>query len=278
MIRALDNQATKQVMCCIDTLTKLLSTDLLGIYLYGSAIVGGLQRYSDLDLFIVIKRPTTADEKSKLVADLLNISGRYLKDSKRPIEMTVVVKSEINPWRYPPNFDFQYGEWLRTEFESGHNEPWSTRKMPDLALLITQVSIASETLLGLKPSQLLPSIPYEDVIKAIIDALDNLIVDLNHDTRNVILTLARMWYTVKTNKIIAKPDAAKWVMQYVPKQYQVVIERAKAICLGEQEEYWADIIKLIRPCTDFLILKIKEQITLLNLADSTPIIELFDNN
>ncbi len=38
---------------CLDLLTKILGADLLGVYLYGSALVGGLQKYSDIDLFVV---------------------------------------------------------------------------------------------------------------------------------------------------------------------------------------------------------------------------------
>ncbi len=33
--------------------------------------------------------------------------------------MTLAQKEAINPWHYPPHFDFQYGEWLRTDFENG---------------------------------------------------------------------------------------------------------------------------------------------------------------
>ncbi len=77
-----------------------------------------------------------------LITNLLKISGIYQRSSKPPIEMTIVVKSEVNPWHYPPKFDFQYGDWLRTEFESGNREPWLTKDMPDLALIITQVLLA----------------------------------------------------------------------------------------------------------------------------------------
>ena len=39
--------------------------------------------------------------------------------------MTIVVKSEFNPWHYPPKFDFQYGDWLRGEFI----KKWQNRTM-----------------------------------------------------------------------------------------------------------------------------------------------------
>ncbi len=52
--------------------------DLLRVYLFGSSLLGGLQKYSDLDLFVVIDRATRLEEKENLAANLLEISGIYL--------------------------------------------------------------------------------------------------------------------------------------------------------------------------------------------------------
>ncbi|STY78849.1 Streptomycin 3''-adenylyltransferase [Legionella wadsworthii] len=40
-----------------------------------------------------------------------------MKSTKPAIEMTLVERMAINPWHYPPLFDFQYGEWLRPSLE-----------------------------------------------------------------------------------------------------------------------------------------------------------------
>src|SRR6266508_309546 len=45
----------------------VLGTDAVGAYLFGSAVLGGLQPRSDLDLFVVSKRETTREEKQRLV-------------------------------------------------------------------------------------------------------------------------------------------------------------------------------------------------------------------
>lgn len=131
----------QQVEGSLKLLKDILGADLLGVYLFGSSLVGGLQKYSDIDLFVVTHRATTLEEKSRFIAALLKISGIYMKDTKRPLEITLVEKTMINPWQYPPRFDFQYGEWLRASFEKGIVEPWETHEMPDLALIVTQVSI-----------------------------------------------------------------------------------------------------------------------------------------
>jgi hypothetical protein len=228
------------------------------VYLYGSSVLGGLQKYSDIDLFVISERATTDKEKQTLVNSLLQISGVYMKSLKLPIELTIVVKSEINPWHYPPLFDFQYGEWLRNQFESSNIEPWPSKEMPDLALLVTQVLLASKTLLGTNPDQLLCKVPYKDFLTATVDALPNLMSELDSDTRNVLLTLARIWSTVATDTIRSKAAAADWVINHLPEKYRAVMERAKAICKGDQKEHWDDIGELIKPCADFMLDEIKK--------------------
>lgn len=259
----IDNKILFQLNQCIDLLTSVLGKDLLGVYLYGSSVYGGLQKYSDIDLFVVSERATQEQEKKHLAQNLLQISGIYMKSQQLPIELTLVVKSEINPWHYPPNFDFQYGEWLRKEFENGIIEPWPSKVMPDLALLITQILLAHETLVGAKPNQLLSSVPYSDFILATKAALQSLMADLLNDTRNVLLTSARIWSTLATDTIRSKPVAALWVMNYLPEAYRPVLERARSICIGEVDEYWNDLEHLIQPSADFMFNQINHQILLI---------------
>ena len=263
----IDSDVKKQIHKCINLIKEIFEQDLLGIYLYGSSIVGGLQKYSDIDLFVVSNRATTREEKAKLVAELLKISGIYMKGKKLPIEMTIVEKSEINPWVYPPRFDFQYGEWLRKQFEQGNIEPWPVKEMPDLALLVTQILLASNILVGANPHQLLCKIPYKDFMASVIDALPNLMSDIDSDARNVLLTIARIWSTVAADAIRSKPAAADWVINRLPEKYRPVMERAKAICKGEEKEHWEDIKDLVKPCADFMLSEANNKITEIMLSD-----------
>src|SRR5207244_350953 len=100
---------------------------LVGAYLHGSAVLGGLRPRSDIDVIAVITRRTASDEQRALVDLLLTVSRR-----PRPIEFELVVDSEIRPWRYPPRCDFHYSELWRDEFESSKLEPWTRRTTRDL--------------------------------------------------------------------------------------------------------------------------------------------------
>lgn len=253
--------AENQIEQSIKLLVNILGKDLLGMYLYGSSIVGGLQKYSDIDLFVVSARRTTSEEKRGMIERLLSISGVYMKSEKYPIELTIVEQSQINPWHYPPKFDFQYGEWLRAQFEDGNSQLWIAQEMPDLALLVTQVKLASQTLIGSSPDKILPQVPYRDFMYALQDSVQNIISELDADTRNVILTLARIWSTVATDEIRSKSDAADWALSHLPDQYRAVIGRAKAICQGKEKEYWDDIKDITKDCAYFMVAQINTHIT-----------------
>lgn len=257
-----------QIKECVELLQSVFAEDLMGVYLYGSSIVGGLQRFSDLDIFVVTMRPTTTEQKEKLVKNLLSISGIYRSAEKRPIEMTIVVQSDINPWHYPPSFDFQYGDWLREEFVSGNFTPWKTTVNPDLALLITQVKLASRILYGEDASSTLPKVPIKDFMSALVDGLDNLQNDLKDDTRNVLLTLARIWMTIETCSIASKQTAAQWAIEHLPENLKLPIEKASLFAEGVEEETWDDLKDSIPQCAGFMIGKIKEKIKNIDLTES----------
>lgn len=133
--------------------------------------------------------------------------------------------------------------------------------MPDLAVLITQILLANIPLIGVEANQLLCTVPYTDFMGAIKDSLPHLLSDLESDTRNVLLTLARIWNTTVTDIISSKPAAADWAIFHLPEKYHPVMERAKAICIGDKKEDWSDVQHLIKPCADFILAEINNKIT-----------------
>ncbi len=80
-----------------------------------------------------------------------------------------------------------------------------------------------------------------------------LAADIKDDTRNVLLTLARIWSTLETDTIRSIPDAANWVIERLPEIHQVVMNRAKFICIGHEDEYWEDLKESIEACAGWMI-------------------------
>jgi len=232
---------------------EVLGDQIVGAYLFGSAVLGGLRHESDLDLLTVVKRPTTLEQKQRLVQPLLLLSGR---DGRRHLELTVVVESEIRPWRYPPRIDFQYGDWLRSDFANGKAEPWSAEN-PDLAVLLAAVRLYSEPVLGPPAPDVIDPIPSDDVRAAITTGIESLAADLGPDTRNVLLTFARMWTTVLTGEIRPKDEAASWALARLPSEHRPVLELARGGYLGEFEDDWAGRHDEAAAAADYMVREIR---------------------
>ncbi|PUV24459.1 nucleotidyltransferase domain-containing protein [Sphingobacterium athyrii] len=87
---------------------------ILGIYLYGSTINGGLQPDSDIDLLVIIKGRLPQKTKLQLVKEFMQVSGEISNpELMRPLEITIVNINEISPLKHPVKYELQYGEWLR---------------------------------------------------------------------------------------------------------------------------------------------------------------------
>ena len=251
VMREQDKQQLDRVVTLV---REVFGPDVVGAYLFGSAVLGGLRPESDLDVLVVSTRRTTRAEKQRLVDRLLAISGHRTPAGRwRRVELTIVIESEIRPWRYPPSFDFQYGDWLRGDFERGSLEPWPTTTSPDLAALITMVLLADTPLLGPPPDEIFDPVPHDDLVRAIVSEIDRLLDDLDSDTRNVLLTLARIWSTVATGAIRSKDSAADWALDRLPEEHRAVLARARAIYVGDEEERWDDIEPRLRPHTDHVV-------------------------
>jgi aminoglycoside 9-adenylyltransferase len=106
----------KEAIQAYDTVLKVLGSAVVGVYLFGSAVLGGLRVNSDVDVLVVVNQSPTKVTRKELVGRLMKISGRQ---GVRPLEVTIINLIDVVPWQYPPKSEFLYGEWLRNEFEQG---------------------------------------------------------------------------------------------------------------------------------------------------------------
>ena len=135
----------------------VLDPGVIAIYLFGSAVLGGLHERSDLDILVVLDRPTARGERSVLIDGLMERSRSAGRLDRRHLEVTAVVQQEISPWRYPPPMELQYGDWWRKAFSVGE-EPW-TSPNADLAIVLTSVRDHSAAIKGPAAVDLLEPCP-----------------------------------------------------------------------------------------------------------------------
>jgi predicted nucleotidyltransferase len=252
--------AAAQTAGVLRLVREVLGQDVLGAYEHGSAVLGGVQPTSDIDILVLTARLATLAEKRRLVAGLLAISARFPPPGpERCVEVTVVAQGQVRPWRYPPSFDLQYGEWLRQRFEGGDSQPLQAAVNPDLTTLLTIVLLGDQSLFGPPPATLLDRVLMEDCLRAMVSDIDLFMDEFEGDIRNLLLRLARIWQTVVTGVIDRKDRAAEWAQERLPPDYQRLIERARAMYLGWQPDEWTGLVSEARAGADYMISQIRRE-------------------
>jgi streptomycin 3"-adenylyltransferase len=230
----------------VEIVRDVLGDDVIGAYLHGSAVMGGLRPHSDVDVLAVTRRPTTDDERRAVVDGLLGISGRRARRGPaRSVELTIVVQDDVRPWRPEPRMDLQYGDWLRDDYEQGRIA--GPTPNADLAVVLTMALRGDRALFGPPIADVLDPVPHEDLRRAIVEGIPGLVGDLDWDTRNVVLTLARIWTTLATREIRTKDGAADWALARLPPEHRAVLQHARAVYLGEDEDDWDVLRDRVRP-------------------------------
>jgi len=217
-----------------------LGTALVAAYLHGSAASDGLKPDSDVDVLLVTDRSLDDAERRRLLAALMAISAPPKSgDPRRPIELIVFTRADLENRSSPARSDFVYGEWLRDAFNKGAvPQPEAD---PELTILLAQVRQAAAPLFGPPPQDLLPPIPDRELRTAIGDARKSLLANIAGDERNTLLTLARMWRTLETGEIVSKHVAAEWAVARLSGTARALMERARLGYLGLASDHWDDL-------------------------------------
>ena len=249
----LDPIAAAQAAGVVQILREVMGGALIGAYLHGSAVLGGLRGTSDLDVLAVIDRPTTEAERGSIVDRLMDISGRRARRGPaRPVELTLLVQSDVRPWRFPPRVELLYGEWRRDDYEAGVVP--TPAPMPDLAPEIALTLTGNRALFGPPPAEVLDPVPARDLRRAIVAGVPGLLADLDTDTRNVLLTFARIWATLATEEIQPKDVAAGWALERMPLEHRAPLAEARTMYLeGRDRDHWGEDLPAARATGAWLV-------------------------
>ena len=90
-----------------------------------------------------------------------------------------------------------------------------------------------------------------------MSAVDDVLRGLDDDTRNMILTLARIWSSLATGDIRSKDDAAAWALERLPGGAPGRARPRPRRLLDEEEERWHDLAPRLRPHADYVVAEIE---------------------
>lgn len=244
-----------QIQQVVNVLKKILRTKLNTIYLHGSSVSGGLRPNSDIDLLVIIKSPLTKEEKNLLNTDLLSISGHYPYDKfgRKPLEIVMFVSHLLHNLQYPARCEFIYREWLRDTLEQGLSD--NSSEDPEYTLMLAQAQKEVKLLWG--EYVILPKINNQQIRKALLDSLPNIISSIEGDERNVLLTLARMWFTMSTGQFISKDTAADWAINRMPNKFIEVMTVARDAYLYGNNVEWTKYKELLPLIIEYFSIQIK---------------------
>ena len=112
-----------QINNLVATFQRMLSSNLVGIYLHGSMAMGCFNpQRSDIDLLVVTRIGMTVETKRNVAQYLLTHSL-----SPSPIEISFLVQKDIHPFRHPLPYDLHYSEsWRERYMQAIEDETWRT--------------------------------------------------------------------------------------------------------------------------------------------------------
>ena len=165
----------------------------------------------------------------------------------RPLELDFVVAAEIRPWTHPAPYDFHFSE--SNTAQSGTNT--------DLAAVVTMALAGDRALYGPRAAEVFDPVPRADYHDAILRDADD---PLRPHTRNTILTLARVWAGLSSDRVHSKESAAAWALERLPREHRAVLERAVAIYRGAEQDRWDDVWPAVEGYAHYVSAEIRQAI------------------
>jgi predicted nucleotidyltransferase len=229
-----------QVSGLLEALDALLGRNLAGVYLHGSLAMGCFNpERSDLDLLVVSDRPVLRDTKLGLALTLLRRSRDPV-----PIELSVVARADLQPWRYPTPYQCHYSESWRERFVADTaGSGWlrwddAERTDPDLAAHLTILHRRGVVLVGPSIAETLPEVPPADYLTSILGDVESAAGYVERDPVYAVLNLCRVYRYVVDGDICSKDEAGAWAAETLPEPLRPVAAAALANYRGARAPAW----------------------------------------
>jgi streptomycin 3"-adenylyltransferase len=217
------------------SLCEIEDNNLVGVYLHGSLAMGCFNRQrSDVDLLVLVDQPPSPVRRRDWAQQVLLSSGR-----PGPIEISFLHRRQYTPWRYPPPFSFHFSEGWRQrisrELQDGSWQSWNWDATPDLDLAahFTVTRRRGLRLAGAPIAEVIPSVPWADYLKAILDDFDWACERAGDNPVYLALNACRVWAAMEEQLVLSKAEGAGWAQPRLPTELAAIIATAAATYAGQ---------------------------------------------
>ena len=200
--------------------------NLTGVYLHGSLAMGCFhERKSDVDVIVVVNRPLTMDEKRAYLKKILSLNT---KAPEKGIEMSVVLKRDMNPFCHPAPFEMHFSNAHLENYIKNPDE--TLRRMTgtdrDLAAHVAIINHYGKTLFGEEKEKVFSKVKHEDYLDALLYDLENAREDILENPMYVTFSLCRVLAYVLDGRALSKKEGGEWALGHVEDKYHGMIKDA----------------------------------------------------
>jgi predicted nucleotidyltransferase len=210
-------------------LSDLLGVKLVGVYVHGSAAMGGFRTaQSDLDYLAVVSDRLSVDERERLATSFLGIFGEDAP--QKGIEMSIVLERFAGQdFRYPTPYEFHFGTRQQIRF---HGLPHKIEEVdPDLAAHFTIIKRRGLCIFGKSIERVFADVPGEYYLASIALDSEESFANIQQKTGSgmcsvpmyAVLNFCRVLAFIDHGHITSKIEGAEWALYNLPDRYYPVI-------------------------------------------------------
>lgn len=205
----------------------ILSNNLTGIYLHGSAAMGCFNdKSSDVDLLVVVKNNISKESKRQYMDMVIELNRQApLKGIELSIVKESVCKHFIYPTPYELHFSIAHLNWYLSNSEDYIEKMNGIDK--DLAAHFTIIYHRGKTLYGREIKSVFSEVSSEYYMDSIWSDIQNAKEDIIKNTMYITLNLCRVLAYKKERLILSKQEGGEWAVHYISNpDYKKIIQSA----------------------------------------------------
>jgi predicted nucleotidyltransferase len=211
----------------LSNVQEILGDQIVGMYLFGSLANGGFDEHSDIDVLTVTDGEISANAFSAL-KELHKRINKLDSPWAFQVEASYIPRTALR--RFDP------ANKLHPHMDRGNNE--ILHMMSHESDWIIQRHLLREhgiVIAGPSLGELIDPVASRELRRAVVDVLPLWVIPILENPSQIhqrgyqsycVLTLCRMFYTLKHGEVLSKAAAAKWALENLDPKWRPLIERA----------------------------------------------------